>query len=166
MQFEIVEGTDPNAGEIFQSFVDNDEFFSRFVEKNNYIRIVNWKNGLLYSTPGNVLGLILAREFDTSEWNISLSWKRQKKSDVLCVHKKGDDDKFWCVQNDYLEHVSELTGKKELTVKFNCHEQLAIIEHNKWVFVLAPIHMDEKNMRYFDKFELKEINSVSLDDLW
>jgi len=96
MEFEIVGETPPEVGDVFKSNYDSDEFFRKFVDKNGYIRITEWRGGLLYSTPGNVLGLILSKEVDTSGWKISLSWTSHKKGDAICVYrKKGEDDKFW-----------------------------------------------------------------------
>lgn len=163
MEFEFVGNTHTTA---YQDLLETDDFFKRYAEKNKRLRVKDWKGGILYSSPGNVLGIILANEIDTSEWRISLLWTNQKKGDTLCVYKKGDDDRFWCIQNDYLEHISELTSKKELTIKFHSHNQLGIIEYARWVFLIAPTYMEEEYLKHWDNIDLREVTSTSLDDLW
>jgi hypothetical protein len=166
MEFEIVSKTDPKAGEVFKSYYNSDEFFRKFVDKYRRVRIAEWgSGGLLYSTPGNVLGLMLSKELDTEGWKISLSWCNKKMGDALCIYRKKENEKLWCIQNEYLEQISELTEKKEITVMYSCHSKYAIIKHNRWIFLIAPTYAFEKDLKWIETIDLKEMGTT-IDDLW
>jgi hypothetical protein len=151
--------------EAYSSHINNDEFFRKYDKSSVHIRAVEWKNGILYSSPGNTVGIILSKEFDSSMWKTSLMWKDEKEKDIS-VYKKCQDEKYWCIQNDYMKQISDLIGKKELTVKFNSHEQLAVIEYGRWIFVIAPTYIKEQELKFFQIIELKEMNNKTLSDLW
>jgi len=147
--------------------VVDDEFFKKYTEKNGRTRVVEWGGGTLYSSPGNVVGIILRSEFDASSWTTSLSWNGQHKNkDALCVYKKGNDEKYWCIRNEHLEYVRGFTGKKEITLKYNSHKQVGIVEYGRWVFVIAPAYVKESDLHLWDNIRLTEMSSVSLDGLW
>ena len=161
----------PNAMDIFEKNIESELFLKFLSESGYHISIHSFHGGPMFIAPGHALGMMKSdelTEWDINDWNKSLLWKESKTS--FWVFNQEIDlpvgTRYWCINNEYMDMISKMTGKKEMTVRFNFDimKQIGIVECGRWLFLIAPAYLSKEDFKIFHVLYFDETKSI--DDLW